>query len=501
MYLWTEFEGVTIDSAYSLTKLVQTEGRSAFFATRNALGESVLIRIIECHFDEDEIQARWRGLQTMSHPSFLRIEHFGKFYMAADDITAVYAVFERVDANLGEVLERGVLSATDAAQIGISVSSALETLHAAGFVHEHIETRNVFAVGDDVKLRSDCIRETPEGAAGIEARRRDVYDLAAMLKQVLLGTPRGSSGAGQAALPPPFDEIVRNGMNGTWGLAEIKAAFGRMNIPKSVTQKAKRQEAPIQRPAAPAPETLKPAISARQAAPPGAPSGNGDFSAKTFSSDRNSKPSVSRSRNFEGTAAKADTQSEQLAFSEFVAKKQVELPGQKSSMDLPVIFGISERDFRKWLVVGTLVLGAILTAWILLHHWLGHDRGSAEQAAGQAVAGQTTGAQTAVDNSHVAATPKTKSSPIGTQKAGGRRVEWRVVAFTYNRQDQAQKKVSSLAHQHPGLAPAVFSPTGKAPWLVTVGGVLERDAAYALARKARSLGLPHDTYAQDYTAR
>jgi len=75
------------------------------------------------------------------------------------------------------------------------------------------------------------------------------------------------------------------------------------------------------------------------------------------------------------------------------------------------------------------------------------------------------------------------------------------VAFTYNRQDQAQKKASSLALQHPGLAPAVFSPTGKAPWLVTIGGVLKRDAAYALARKAQSLGLPHDTYAQDYNVR
>jgi hypothetical protein len=75
------------------------------------------------------------------------------------------------------------------------------------------------------------------------------------------------------------------------------------------------------------------------------------------------------------------------------------------------------------------------------------------------------------------------------------------VAFTYNRQDQAEKKVSSLAHQHPDLGPEIFSPTGQAPWLVTVGGVLDRDAAYALAHKARRLGLPRDTYAQNYTVR
>src|SRR6516164_7512521 len=127
MDLWTEFEGVTIDSAYSLNKLLQTEGRSAFFQTRNAHGEPVLIRIIECHFDEDEILARWRGVQTLGCPSFLRIDRFGQFLIEADDITAVYAVFERVDANLGDVLERGCLPAADAAQIGLSIASALET--------------------------------------------------------------------------------------------------------------------------------------------------------------------------------------------------------------------------------------------------------------------------------------------------------------------------------------------------------------------------------------
>ena len=231
MYLWTEFEGATIDSVFALTKLLQTEGRSAFFSTLNASGESVLIRIIECHFDEDEILARWRGVQALGHPNFLRFDRFDQFLIDGDDdITAVYVVFERVEANLGEVLERGRLSTADATQIGLSVCSALETLHANGFVHEHVETRNIYAVGDHVKLRSDCIRESPEGEAGIEARRRDVHDLAVVLMQVLLGGPSGSSAPYQPLLPAPFDDIIRNGMNGTWGLAEIKTALGRHDL-------------------------------------------------------------------------------------------------------------------------------------------------------------------------------------------------------------------------------------------------------------------------------
>jgi serine/threonine protein kinase len=172
MYLWTDFEGATIDSAFALTKLLQTEGRSAFFSTVNASGEPVLIRIIECHFDEDEILARWRGVQALGHPSFLRIDRFGQFLVEGDDhITSVYAVFERVEANLGEVLKRGRLSAPDAAQIGLSVASALESLHANGFVHEHIEAGNIYAVGNTVKLRSDCIRGAADRGSARRVRR------------------------------------------------------------------------------------------------------------------------------------------------------------------------------------------------------------------------------------------------------------------------------------------------------------------------------------------
>jgi eukaryotic-like serine/threonine-protein kinase len=490
MHLWTEFEGVTIDSAFALTKLVQTEGRSAFFSTRNENGESVLIRIIECHFDEDEILARWRALQTLSHPNFLRIDRFGQFYMAADDVTAVYVVFERVEANLGEVLERGRLSAAEAAQIGLSVSSALETLHAAGFVHEHIEPRNIYAVGDKVKLRSDCTRETPEGEAGMEARWRDVHELAAVLMQVLLGTTRSTSVPREGLLPAPFDEIVRNGMNGSWGLKEIKAALGRVELPKPAPQKTKRSDPVQPKPAAPSAATSngaasKPAVSVIQADSISASTSTIDFSSRKSLPEQPAKT----------TFAKADARPERSASFDFDSTIPADFSRQKRSTEVPVIFGISEQDFRKWMTTAVLVLGVVLIGWILLHYWLGRGSGGGTQAVST---------QPTEGSSHTASTPRTGNPSLGAPvpKAGTPSgVQWRVVAFTYKRQDQAQKKASSLQHDHPGLSAAVFSPNGRAPWLVTIGGAMDRDAAYALARKARSLGLPRDTYAQNYKAR
>jgi len=462
MGLWTEFEGVTVDHSFALTKLVQTEGRSAFFTTRNANGESVLIRIIECHFDEDEILARWRGVQSLGHPNFLHIDRFGQFQIEPDDITAVYAVFEHVDANLGEVLERGHLAPADAVEIGLCVAWALETLHANGFVHEHVEAGNIFAAGEKVKMRSDCIRETPEGDAAVEARRRDVRDLAVLLMEVLLGKNCGSSSARQALLPAPFDEIVRNGMTGIWGLAEIKTALGRCDLPKTTRRKVARQE----------PAVAKPDLKISQAAS----AAFDDVSASLF----NDPPPE---------AAPYSDRSASLALDPAAPSKH---PLQKSGpMEVPMIFGISEHDFKKWRNAAALVLALFLGGWMLLHHWLGHREGADTQSV---FAEPSTTSPAPADPP-----PATGTSLATSNAVSHARVAWRVVAFTYNHKEQAQKKAASLASQHPELSPAVFSPNGKAPWLVTIGGTLQRDDAYALARKAGSLGLPRDTYAQNYT--
>ena len=81
---------------------------------------------------------------------------------------------------------------------------------------------------------------------------------------------------------------------------------------------------------------------------------------------------------------------------------------------------------------------------------------------------------------------------------GSGRGQWRVIAFTYNRESQAQQKAGSLAQSRPELRPEVFTPNGHAPYLVALGGTMSRDEAFALARKARGEGLPHDIYAQNY---
>ncbi len=227
MELWTEYEGRTIDGLFPLTKLLRPEGRSAFFLTSNGNGVARVIRLIEPHFDEDEILARWRGVAALNHPNILKLEKFGQVEL--EDGSFLYAVMEPVDANLGEVVVQQRLTLPEARQLAQSLISAIGTLHSHGFVHEHIEPAHVFAVGETVKLRSDCIREAPEDQEGQELKKRDLHDFAVVLLQAL--TQRTALEAGGRTLPAPFDRIVPRTMSGEWGVTEISAALGATDTP------------------------------------------------------------------------------------------------------------------------------------------------------------------------------------------------------------------------------------------------------------------------------
>jgi eukaryotic-like serine/threonine-protein kinase len=75
---------------------------------------------------------------------------------------------------------------------------------------------------------------------------------------------------------------------------------------------------------------------------------------------------------------------------------------------------------------------------------------------------------------------------------------WRVVAYTYLHEAQAQHKAETLRQRYPQLTPGVFALRGTAPYLVTLGGVMSKTDALALRNKAVQMGLPGDTYAQNY---
>jgi eukaryotic-like serine/threonine-protein kinase len=449
MYLWTDYEGVTIDGTFSLQKLLLPEGRSAFFSTSGSQGEPTVVRLIECHFDEEEILARWRCVEGLNHANFLKFQHYGQIEL--DGGPVVYAVFEKVDANLAEVLDQGHLTVKDAAQLASSLVTALEVLHTHGFIHEHIEPRNIFAVGNSVKVRSDCIREAPEGEEGRAAKQRDVQDLATVLLQALT-QGRSLDGIADYAVPSPFDQIIRNGLDGTWGLEKIRGALEDQLI-------LKQREAPkLLDEAEPTPRFVEQRV-------PRTP--------------------------------KASVQPEAQLCLPLVDEHRGAEPGSPASQTSPWDKHQSLSLRSRWFgAVGIVAALLLLSTWALARVWNWHRHGASPAAAAVSHIAAPSATQT---SSAPPSKPAATTAHASLHASAGARANWRVIAFTYNHRTDAAKKVSSLSRSQPDLQPVVFDPHGRAPYLVSIGGLMDRDAAYALVRRCRSLGLPQDTYAQNYS--
>jgi hypothetical protein len=84
---------------------------------------------------------------------------------------------------------------------------------------------------------------------------------------------------------------------------------------------------------------------------------------------------------------------------------------------------------------------------------------------------------------------------------GGQREIWRVIAYTYNQRRHAEHKAQTINREKPGFHAAVFAPRGpnQPPFFVALGGRMSREAAMTLRRKARSKGLPRDTFVRNFS--
>jgi serine/threonine protein kinase len=425
MQLWNEYEGRIVADQFPLKKLLEPEGRSAFFSTTNGSGAAAVIRLIEAHFDEPEILSRWSAVAKVDQQNLIKLKKFGQTTL--DETALLYVVMETTDASLADILKERPLTSQETRQVANSLVPALQALHSHNLVHEHLEAANVLAVGEMVKLRSDCIREAPEGAEAAEAKARDVQGLATVLLQSL--TQRRSLPAG-TALPTPFHEIVTNGLSGTWGLPQIA-------------------------------EALTPAAAPKPAASPLPPA------------------------------------KESKSYAESTTYTPPATPEPARRTVVPVANEDEPRRVLPWTTIAAALILAIFIGW----HFLHKSPAPIPTLATMPSQSSPSPSTVASANSTTPANSMTSSVPVASvAPATGARTQWRVIAYTYNHQNQAQDKAAQILSKHPALNPEVFAPKGHAPYLVTVGGVMDRDAAMAFRRKVRAEGLPRDTYAQNFPA-
>jgi hypothetical protein len=504
MQLWNDYEGRTIAEAYPLNKLIRPEGRSAFFLTTNGTGMPAMVRVIEAHFDESEILNRWRMVSEIKQENLVALRKFGETEL--DGTPLVYAVMEPTELSLAELLENRTLSVDEARQLATSLVAALLALHERGLIHGHIEPVNILAAGEVVKLRSDCVREAvtdPESDLGTvaEQKARDAYALAIVLLQALTG--RRSLQGSATLLPTPFDGIIRNGLSGKWGLAEMAAALGPVR-PAQVAAAVPRPQTPTTQPSESKPAS--PAAANATAAKPEAAKVEAVKPAAAMETKATvSQPAAGAWKLPPAPAPVTRPVAAAPPVSATSAAKPivpVHAPDVRHRIVRPV--EPDPRRTRLWIASAVVVLLLLLFFWRMMRSEPSHGaNAAAKPITTLASPGPGESAATARSTPTPAAKPTaavgagaTYREPLAAPATG--RTQWRVVAYTFNRESQAQQKADSLAKRDPSLSPQVFTPNGHAPYLVTVGGLMTREQAEAFKRKALSAGLPRDLYAQNY---
>jgi hypothetical protein len=436
--LWSDFESDVVEGRYPLGKLVRSEGRCGWFETRFD-EKAAIISLIESLNDEAMLLDRLRTVEKISNKNVASIFEAGATRVR--DTPLVYAVMEYTEENLEDVLRTRALSVEETKEISEALLSALSAIHKERLVCGRLEAASVLASGDTIKLRSDYLQLVPQDAAFESYGAKDVRDLGSLLHQCLTQRPlkRVTDGNDPSLqlLPSPFVQIVRRTLSGPATLDDIALLLR----PGAVPVTAPVEPEPAPRLAARV-ETVK-------------------ASAPAAAAERPAEPRTARN----------------------------------ASGKTPLIVG------------GIIVL--LVLAWFalrsMLHH-PDHPQDAAAQNPVVVVSPETTAPRTAA-----AAVPqpaKAKASPVPVATPPGSSATavaspagaWRVVAFTYNYQNQAEHKASTINQRHPDLQASVFSPKGNgAPYLVTLGAATDRASAFRLRDKAVQEGLPQDTYAQNYS--
>lgn len=459
MDFWNEYEGKTIEGTYTLERLLYPEGRNGFFSTRNGTGTPAVVRLTESLNDQAEMFAKWRTIRDLEHPNLLAIRSYGQTVL--DESPLLYAVLEPADMNLGEILRERAMTPEETREIAESAIAALRALHENGLVHGHIEASAVFAVGEAVKLRSDCVRKAPEGAEGEALKALDAQALALLLLEAL--TRQRSQR--ETPLPAPFHKIVEMGASGLWGIEEMAAAL----------------EAPVD----PALDEL-------------AASDLQNEMEQGNEMEEAESPVVFRVEEIEAVQG---------------PPAAAERPSEARESLLP-------RGMGPWIGVALVLLASIL-AWYLLNPMTPEQReiAASKPAAASAAAessplalpfaAPTSATASPSSSAPVAPTsaPPTPaplppaSAPLpGVASKSGSKEAWRVVVYSFNEERLARAEAAALMRRHNSMRPQVFSPTGQAPFLVTLGGPMDHERALGLQRKARSQGLPRDTYVRNFAS-
>ncbi len=221
---WQQCEGQIVDG-FPLRKYLGGDDDHAVFLTEygGEIPRRAAIKLIHADPDTTESELRrWRLAAELSHPNLIRL--FERGHWQLNKVPLLYLVMEYADEDLSQVIPQRALTIEETRQMLDPALSALEYLHAKGFVHGHLKPSNFMAVGDELKLSSDGVANAADGVT----QAGDVWSLGVTLVEAL--TQRAPASPKEATLPettpPELREIVRNTLQqdprSRWTVAQIQ---------------------------------------------------------------------------------------------------------------------------------------------------------------------------------------------------------------------------------------------------------------------------------------
>jgi len=472
--LWTDLEGHELNGRWMLNRLVRPEGRTAWFEATGPEGRPAMLSITETLNDEEDLLERLWAVGQIRHPNVVAIREAAVAHV--DDTPLVVAVMEPTEENLADVLRERPLNASEARQVLDALVAGLGAMHARGLVHGRVEAASVLAMGETIKLRSDCVHLAGKitANAGDDVRCAGRVVTQAMTRRL----PSGENDPVLQLLPEPMARAVRRALSGNASASEVAALAGtRLEVISE-----RRDELRIDPVSKSAPKTVAPDVVVPKAQMPETKSAGEGMLPPDRDLPRGLTEPVMR------TEARASTVRRVLPMRPADVRPET-LPLFEDEIGmLPPSTRLTEEDEPEWgrwptapyIVVSAiaLILVTVFTLYGILHR---------KAAPPKAPAAPTV----VVERPAVPA--RTSAAPAAAAEGAG----WRVIAYTYVRREEAEKKAAELAKQYPDLRPAEFSPRA-GRYLVSLGGAMSRSEAITLRAKALAMGFPSDTYARNY---
>ena len=225
------WEGQVVDGKFPLLQWLGSSDGSDVFLTELP-GQEPRKAAIRLRRDDTRTAAgtlsRWEAIAQLSHPHLLRLFDMGRCEI--NSVPLVYLVMEYAEEDLSQVLPSRPLTSMETGEMLAALAEVLSFIHGKGLVHGRVKPSNVMAVGEQLKLSSDCLQisgkhgdllagaglyDAPEIATGVMATAVDVWSLGMTLVAALSQhLPAWDSSEQKEppvpdSIPEPFREIAR----------------------------------------------------------------------------------------------------------------------------------------------------------------------------------------------------------------------------------------------------------------------------------------------------